>query len=186
MRCWILWQIVLLMFSLSTFNALGLVNALVVNLELGRGTHPSQATDDPADNDLASSKLTVYKRTIINPLDLDWVSHTIPSAAIYPVEIGAQILGKFYAMVAVRASGVWTSLVPTNFYSISFGTINLYFWSTDSTVRIAWDFIHGIAVQMFEQSQRGFVGLFDTAFVHMTTGVVVHVKLIIKGKGGHR
>ncbi len=49
-------------------------------------------------------------------------------------------------------------------------------------VRIQWDFVHNLASRMLAATQLGFVGLFDGSFVQVATGVMVHVKLQIRGK----
>ncbi|KAL8730922.1 MAG: hypothetical protein Q9166_003712 [cf. Caloplaca sp. 2 TL-2023] len=190
MRWLMLWRTTLLISKLLTFNASNSVNALALKLDGEIDTHPSRSPYNPTDDakDVPSSlELLLYQRTIksVNALGPGWVGHTIPSAAVYPLAIGAEILGKFYGIVAGYASGVWTTGAPSNFYIISWGTIKLYIWSEDSAVRIGWDFVHSVAVRMIVDTQRGFVGLFDASFVHVASGVMVHVKLTIKGKGGY-
>lgn len=69
-----------------------------------------------------------------------------------------------------------------NTYAMSIGTIILWIWSDDPMVRIQWDFVHNLASRMLAATQLGFVGLFDGSFVHVATGVMVHVKLQIRGK----
>ncbi|KAL8776807.1 MAG: hypothetical protein Q9213_008123 [Squamulea squamosa] len=111
-----------------------------------------------------------------NALGPGLVGHAVPSAAVYPVAIGAQIFGKFYGNIAHYASHVWTASVPANGYVISIGTIKLFIWSEDLEVRITWDFVHSLATRMLAETQRGFVGVFDASFVHLVSGITVHVK----------
>ncbi|KAL8688625.1 MAG: hypothetical protein Q9224_004838 [Gallowayella concinna] len=148
-----------------------------------RSTQPSRAIPRTTINEHIFSEVMLDERTIHQSFNHDWTSVFIPSAPIYPLEIGAQILGKFYGGLARNAGSAWTAVATTNSFDISYGTIKLYFWSLD--VRIGWDFVEGLANKMLDQLQRGFVGLFDAIFVHLVTGVEVHVKLIIKGKGGY-
>ncbi|KAL8649232.1 MAG: hypothetical protein Q9226_005664 [Calogaya cf. arnoldii] len=95
-----------------------------------------------------------------------------------------EIFGKFYGGIAHHAFNVWPATVPKNFYAISIGTIKLFIWSEDSAVRIGWDFVHSFATAMVNATERGFVSLLDATFVHVVSGVMIHVKLIIAGRAG--
>lgn len=150
-------------------------------------THRFPASHDTLTSKSSPAALSLLRRAIrtADSLGPGWVGHIIPSAAIYPVPIGAQIFGKFYGIMAERASGVWTATTPTNFYTISVGYMKLYIWSEDSAVQIGWNFVHSFAATMLSATHRGFVGLLDATFVHVVSGITVHVKLIIAGRVGN-
>ena len=173
--------------NLLTFNPSNLVNALSPKFADRMDTKSSKASHNILANQALPTELVLNVRAIrtANTLGSGWVGHIIPSAAIYPVLIGAQIFGKFYGIMAEQASGVWTATTPTNFYTISVGYIKLYIWSEDSAVQIGWNFVHSFAAMMLSATHRGFVGLLDATFVHVVSGITVHVKLIIAGRVGN-
>lgn len=177
----------LLIPSLWTFDTSNSVNALVSKLTKRIDTQLFWVPYSAAASKSPPSALVLHRRAIqtANALGPGWVGHFIPSAAVYPVAIGAQIFGKFYGAIVLYASSVWTATAPTNFYTISLGTMKLYIWSEDSAVQIAWDFVHGFATRMLNATRLGFVGLFDATFVHVVSGIMVHVKLIIAGRAGN-
>lgn len=177
----------LLIPSLRTFDTSGSVNALASKLTKRIDTQPFWVPDSTAASKSPASALVLHRRAIhtANALGPGWVGHFIPSAAVYPVAIGAQIFGKFYGGIVLYASSVWTATALTNFYTISLGTMKLYVWSEDPAVRIGWDFAHSFATRMLNATQLDFVGLFDATFVHVVTGIMVHVKLIIAGRAGN-
>ena len=177
----------LLIPSLWTFDTSGSVNALASKPTKRIDTQPFWVPDSTAASKSPPSALVLHRRAIhtANALGPGWVGHFIPSVAVYPPAIGAQIFGKFYGDIVRYASSVWTATAPTNFSTISVGTIKLYIWSEDSAVRITWDFVRSFAIGMLNATQLGFVGLLDATFVHVVTGIMVHVKLIIAGRAGN-
>ncbi|KAI4241455.1 MAG: hypothetical protein L6R42_011268, partial [Xanthoria sp. 1 TBL-2021] len=176
MRWLMLLRTALLISSLLTFDTSGSVNALASKLTNGIDTHPFRVPDSTVASDISPPALILHRRSfkIANALGPGWVGHFIPSPAVYPAAIGAQIFGKFYGGIVHHASSVWTATAPTNFYTISIGTIKLYIWSEDSAVQIGWDFVQSFAAAMLNATQRGFVGLLDATFVHVVSGVMVH------------
>ena len=175
------------MYSLLGFHSSGSVNALASKPHDGVKTQPSRGPYNTPNSNIPLSNHIRHRRSIkiANALGPNWVGHVIPSAAVYPVAIGAQILGKFYGGVAHYASSEWTATAPTNSYLISLGTIKLFIWSLDPEVQIAWDFVRSFADRMLAETQRSFVGVIDASFVHLVSGIMVHVKLIILGKAGY-
>ncbi|KAL8662750.1 MAG: hypothetical protein Q9202_004442 [Teloschistes flavicans] len=145
--------------------------------------------DFPSDLDIVQrnrqpSELAIFKRTFreIGPLGAGWVGHFIHSIAIYPYPIGLQILGKFYALIMDFSSGTWSTLPTSNIRTIQYGTIKLWLWSEDPFVRITWDFIRDFAGRMHVETMRGLMAMYDASFVHVRTGIMVHVRLQITGK----
>ncbi|KAL8695008.1 MAG: hypothetical protein Q9218_000480 [Villophora microphyllina] len=131
------------------------------------------------------SELAIIKRmsrgtSVLGP---GWVGHFIPSTVIYPYPIGLLILGKFYSITIISAAGRWKTKLLSNTRLIRYGTITLLFWSPDPLVRITWEFVRGFAEMMLAETKAGFMALYDASFVHVVTGMTVHVKFQIAGKG---
>ncbi|KAL8926368.1 MAG: hypothetical protein Q9172_001819 [Xanthocarpia lactea] len=187
MRWMMLLRTTLLMYSLLGFNSSGSVNALASKLHDGVKTQPSRGPHNNPNSNIPLSDLILHRRSIktANALGPGWTGHVIPSAAVYPAAIGAQIFGKFYGGIAHYASSEWTATALTNSYVISIGTIKLFIWSLDPEVQIAWDFVRSFADRMLAETQRGFVGVIDASFVHLVSEIMVHVKLIIVGRAGY-
>lgn len=171
-----------LVFFLLFLDIFSLVHPLFFHINPSENPLSFQLSGQTTEYDTPSSDLTVHKRVLINALGLGWAGHIVYSDAIYPYAIGAQILGKFYLGIMVRASSVWVPMLQANLYTISLGTISLVFFAEDSFATITWEFVHDFAHRLFRATQLGFVGLFDASFVHLATGVMVHVKLTIRGK----
>lgn len=187
MRCLMLLSSIPLIFILLTFEAFTSVSALDPGSIDSINTHRWLVSRNTLTSKSPPATLSLHRRAIRTAdfLGPGWVGHIVPSVAIFPVAIGAQIFGKFYGTMAARSSGVWTAITPTNFYTISVGYIKLYIWSDDSAVQIGWNFVHSFAAMMLNSTHRGFVGLLDATFVHVVSGIMVHVKLIIVGRTGN-
>lgn len=166
---------------LDTFSS---VHSLSLHIDPNGSPNPPRISSKLTEERIYHSGLVVHKRVLkdLYSLGPGWVGHIIYSEAIYPYLVGAQILGKFYREIMVRADSVWAPILQTNFYTISCGTISLVLWAEDSFARITWQFVYDLASRLSIATQLGFVGLFDASFVHLATGVMVHVKLTIRGK----
>ena len=186
MKLVILWQLIALMTFLMISNDFRSVDALAFHTDTRHSSQPSRTSRDVAVTSGHSSEIALSRRAFkdIPALGVGWVGHIQYYDALYPLNIGVQILGKFYTTIMQCASTVWTWKRQMNTYMMSIGTIRLWIWSEDALARISWDFVRDFASRMLSATQLGFVGLFDASFVHMPSGVMVHVKLIVLGKMG--
>lgn len=173
------------LFFVLTIDVINSAHALTLNPKRNQVSRPYQASKALVASNIHTPEPGLSKRVskYISALGPGWVGNIVYSDAVYPYHIGAQILGKFYQSIMFSASGIWRrNTRPTNSYAMSLGTIILWIWSDNPLVRILWDFVHDLALSMFTATQLGFVGLFDGSFVHLATGVMVHVKLQIPGR----
>lgn len=179
------WQVSLFLLFLLTIDVINSEHTLTLNPERNQASRPYEASEALVASNIHNPEPGLSKRVskYMGALGPGWVGHIVYSDAIYPYRIGAQILGKFYQSIMYSASGIWRrNTRPMNTYAMSIGTIILWIWSDNPLARILWDFVYDLASRMFTATQLGFVGLFDGSFVHLASGVMVHVKLQILGR----
>ncbi|KAL8682486.1 MAG: hypothetical protein Q9186_001433 [Xanthomendoza sp. 1 TL-2023] len=89
---------------------------------------------------------------------------------IVPVAAAAMYLEQFFEVVALRIeTGYWANTLPTNYRVFHMWNFELSFYSLHAT--IPWDFIQAYVLDMVDDIQKGFTGLYHEHLLGVIDGV---------------
>ena len=126
-----------------------------------------------------TAKSSAFEKRVLDNFSTPTISMKMISfktiTLMTPLIGAAQFLEEFYAAVAIKAAGVWSSLPRERTLTINQGLFSLIFTSTGDT--IPWSFVKEMADRLWEAACLGAAELFDAMYMDEIGRVAVAISL---------